>query len=308
VKTSPLVSVIIPAYNHAQYITKCLESLYTDDYPSLEVIVLDDGSTDETFAVAQAWREQNPGHLDFRLERQENKGIAATLNRLIGWAHGEYIVLLASDDYVLVGGIQARVDVLNAHSEWLAVFCDCRVVNQHDQILAESGLTYLGANKRALATKGKMRLELLLNWAMPGPVIMMRRAAFDPVIGVGLYDENLGFEDRDFYLRILSRDALGFLDTQVSAYRLHGKNFVSSRQTLGSLTKYRTDLKHLKNFQGIERFALVLSGQRSLFAYRIKNSDRLNFTSLLAYLGWALTYSSAQLMLFLTPLLSKLTR
>jgi glycosyltransferase involved in cell wall biosynthesis len=286
VKRTPLVSVIIPAYNHAQYITKCLESLYTDDYPSLEVIVLDDGSTDETFAVAQAWCEQHLGRFDFRLERQENKGIAATLNRLIGWTHGEYIVLLASDDYLLVGGIQARVDALSAHSEWLAVFCDCRVVNQHDQILAESGLAYLGANKKALARQAKMRLELLLNWAMPGPVIMMRRAAFDPVVGVGLYDENLGFEDRDFYISLLEKQALGFKDIQVSSYRVHDSNFGNTQNLNISGIKYESDLKHISYFQGVERFALQLSAARSLFAHRVKNNQGRFLNGFL----WILTF------------------
>ena len=304
-KRAPLVSVIIPAYNHAMYIAQCLESLYNDDYPSLEVIVLDDGSTDETFAVAQMWRAQHPDRFEFRLEHQENSGITRTLNRLIGWTRGEFVVLLASDDYLLPGGIQTRVKILETHTEWMAVFCDCRVVNQHDQILSESGLTHLGANKRALTARTTMRLELLLNWAMPGPVIMLRKSAFDSLVGFGLYDETLGFEDRDFYLRLLSRDALGFLDATVSAYRLHGRNFVSSRQALGSLTKYQTDLKHLENFRGLEHFALLLSGKRSQFAYRIKSSDRLSLAGLLAYPGWVLTYGSARLILSMTSLFSK---
>lgn len=261
---TPLVSVIVPAYNHARYIEACLESIHADSYPEIEVLVLDDGSSDDTFEVAQRWRESHPERFrNFRLERQSNLGITKTLNRLVSWATGEFITLVASDDYLLPGGIMARVNALEAHPEWLAVFGDAHVVGEDGTLLHKSGtLGFKGRHAGVFAQSHRMVNELIFRWWVPGPTMMMRHRALDPISGVGGYDESLSFEDRDMYLRLIARSALGFVDELVAAYRfpLEKRDLKPPEWILRD--EARTDFKHLGSFRGFQRAGLWVRAHR----------------------------------------------
>jgi glycosyltransferase involved in cell wall biosynthesis len=264
VNETPLVSVIIPAYNHARYIEECLESVYTDSYPEVEVLVLDDGSSDDTFEVARRWRETHPGRFQqFRLERQENRGLPCTLNQLVSWAAGEFITLVASDDYLLPGGITTRVSALESHPEWLAVFGDAYIVGDDGALLHPSGtIGFKGRHAGVFAHSRRIANELIFRWWVPGPTMMMRRSALDPISGVGGYDESLSFEDRDMYLRLIARNVLGFVSQPVAAYR-----FPIEKQHLKPpewilRDEARTDLKNLSSFRGFQRAGLWVRAHR----------------------------------------------
>src|SRR5471030_787765 len=106
-------------------------------------------------------------------------------------------------------GVRLRVIHLQTHPEHLAVFG--RVIFMGDDDKAAEWMA--GAHEQSRAAWFQPRLlarELLLRWNLAGPVLMCRRTTFDPQIGVGLFDGQFCFEDLDFFLRLLSRDALGF--------------------------------------------------------------------------------------------------
>ena len=94
----PEVSVIIPVYNVAPYIERCLGSVVGQTLASLEVIVIDDGSTDGSAAICDAWARRHRGRL--RVIHQDNAGVSAARNRGIEEAHGRYLAFVDSDDYV----------------------------------------------------------------------------------------------------------------------------------------------------------------------------------------------------------------
>jgi len=261
---APLVSVLIPAYNHRAYVISCLESLLVDGYPKLEVVFLDDGSSDQTFETASVWLHEHDGMFErLSVKQQENVGLCATLNRLVDNSTGDYVVILASDDYLLRGGIAARLQALDANPTWLAVFGDCIVVNEHSQTIHRSGISDLyKGDKVALVNPKRIRTELLWNWCVPGPVLMARRICFDKKYGIGKYDESLLVEDRDFYLRLLSRNAIGYINETVSAYRVHMHNSFSvpslKRRLALAQSMVSTLEKHIDRFHRLERFALIL--------------------------------------------------
>jgi glycosyltransferase involved in cell wall biosynthesis len=188
-KVSPLVSIIIPLYNHARYIERCLDSIADDAYPNTEIIMIDDGSRDDSHAVVERWRESRGTafHGEFCFIRRENRGVTRTLNELVSRASGEFVAVLASDDYLLPGGIAARVEYLRAHPEKMAVFADCTVVDEHEVCLHASGLSDIyGAQKEYLANDELLPYELIINWCVPGPVFMARRELYDLVGNRGL--------------------------------------------------------------------------------------------------------------------------
>jgi glycosyltransferase involved in cell wall biosynthesis len=108
-----LVSVIVPVYNHERFICSCLESVAGETYPRMELIVIDDGSTDDSFDLATDWAKISASRfVRVEVSKQQNSGLNCTLNRLIRMARGEFIVILASDDVLIAGGILARVRAL----------------------------------------------------------------------------------------------------------------------------------------------------------------------------------------------------
>ena len=93
-----LISVVLPSYNHQQYVEIALDSLKNQTMRDLEIIVVDDGSTDATPEVVQTFIERNQ-NLDVRLLKQSNRGAHAAINRGVAEAAGDYIAILNSDDF-----------------------------------------------------------------------------------------------------------------------------------------------------------------------------------------------------------------
>jgi len=269
---APLVSVLIPLFNHEQFIAACLDSLLQDGYPELEVVIVDDGSRDGSARRVRQWRAAHPeAFRRFRCLHQENAGVCRTLNRLVGLAQGDYCAILASDDMLLSGGITARVQALDGNPQWLAVFGDCHVVDKQGNGISDSGMrdAYFRNNHKALLNQRLLASELILRFGIPGPAFMARREAYGPPHGVGPYDETLLFEDRDFYLRLAARGTLGFIDAPVAAYRMHTGNSCGRRNAIRiAAGLWRSETKNVAAFHGIERFLLALMGLRHGFVLR----------------------------------------
>lgn len=249
-------------YNHERYIAACLESVRTTAYRPLELLVLDDGSTDNSLAVAQSWiAKLEAAQVRATVLTQANQGLTPTLNRLVGLARGEYLALIASDDYLLPDGVGVRVDALRAHPEWLAVFGDGILINEAGERLCRSFLAdFCRTRKAALRDPRFIATELIFRWGIPGGSFMARRELYDPARGVGLYDESMPFEDRDLFLRGLARGVIGFVDHPVSAYRHHPTNFFKDRdperlaRNMHGL--YRSEWNHLAKYRGVARRGL----------------------------------------------------
>lgn len=116
--SSPLVSVLIPAYNHEQYVKSTIQSILMQDYPEIELIIIDDGSMDNTLQIIKEMRDECEKRFTrVDISTQENQGTCVTLNRLISKAAGEYVLLIASDDELLPGAISAMVRQLESKPE-----------------------------------------------------------------------------------------------------------------------------------------------------------------------------------------------
>lgn len=223
----PLVSVLIPAYNHESFIQRCLDSVLEDPYPAKEIVIIDDGSTDRTGEKIAEWIEMY-GHL-LRVEyvQRENRGISAAWNELAARARGEFLRLCASDDYLLAGGIEAQVRYLQTHPTKRAVVGDCVVVDQYGNKLHDSGMRDLHrADKGMYVSDEGIRRAVISQWAIGGPVALLHKSALETV---GRWTEGLRIDDWDFFLRLAACDALGFIDVHVGAYRLHGHNVSKTR-------------------------------------------------------------------------------
>lgn len=274
----PLISVIVPVYNHSSYVEECLDSLLNADYEPLEVLVLDDGSRDSSYEVIKAWRARHPeAFFHFELMRQRNQGAARTCNTLLGLAQGSYIAPLASDDCLLPGGLTARLRYLEQNPQILAVMGDCTIISDSSDTICESALfDYRKSDRRAFTRPEFLADELVLRWTVPGPVLLLRREAFCASTGVGLFAEDGGVEDRDFYLRLLQRNALAFVPEKVAAYRVHIDNSCRPTTLATRVAHYKARLiserKYIGLFKGRRRLFLQLASIR--FACLVRRLER----------------------------------
>ncbi len=125
----PLVSVIIPSYNHQNYIEKAIKSVINQEYRNIELIVIDDGSVDNSFEIIKKLKRK----YNFEFFYRKNLGLIKTLNQAIDIAKGKYICFLASDDFFLPKRVSNAVAFFNKQSNDTAmIYCDGYIVDELD--------------------------------------------------------------------------------------------------------------------------------------------------------------------------------
>lgn len=226
--TLPLVSIAIPAYRHADYIETCLASVCAQTYPELELVLIDDGSPDNTFEIAQRFLE--PRCNRFRrivLERRENRGVSANSNACIEACRGEWVHLLGSDDRLYpekVARIQAAI------TEW--VLPDLALVHTDTDTIDATGAPHVSRHKAQQAPQGPDRNAyrwLFHRNLISNPSIALRREAF---LAIGGFDPTLPLEDIDCWLRLSTRYAIARIPEVLASYRKHPGNSLRQRQKM----------------------------------------------------------------------------
>lgn len=130
------VSVIIPCYNGEQFIDRCINSVVSQDYPSIEIIIVNDGSTDKSEEKILAWKNvlKNTGRRLIYV-KQENKGLGGAINSGLKYVSGEYLTLLDADDCFLQGSISKRVNFLVDHVDCVGVKSNGWMINGEQKSL-----------------------------------------------------------------------------------------------------------------------------------------------------------------------------
>ncbi|MCV2222706.1 glycosyl transferase [Pseudomonas sp. CFBP13508] len=251
----PLVSYIVPAYNHDQYVKCCLDSILADIYDNKEIVIIDDGSSDNTAKVIEQWIAAHGNSIKVLYRSRANKGVTATINELTNMATGEFLRLGASDDYFLSGGSEKLVNYLLGSPDKVAVIGDSIVVDENGKVVHNSGMTDLHrADKQKYLSENGIIASVISDWAVAGPVPLVRKAYV--TTGEG-WDEGLRIDDWDFFLRIAAHGALGFIDEPVCAYRVHSSNTCRTSDVLSRIKNLqesrRVAQKHVKKFKGVYR-------------------------------------------------------
>ncbi|MGO9273601.1 MAG: glycosyltransferase family 2 protein [Terriglobia bacterium] len=209
--SNPKVSVVIPAYNAARWIAGTLDSVLAQTFRNFEVIVVDDGSSDETPQVVAGYGSR------VRYLRKENGGAASARNVGIHASGGPYIAFLDADDLWLPEKLQLQMDLFSRHPDLAWVYSDAMVF---DGEAGQELHKYTISDVTKLCTGDVLRALLLFNFiASPTPVI--RRDVFD---AVGYFNEASlmrGLEDWDMWLRIAAKYQVRSVDRPLARYRLH---------------------------------------------------------------------------------------
>ncbi len=235
----PLVSVVIPSYNHARFVTEAVMSVVHQTWPNIQLIVIDDGSLDESSAIlSRLSKEQG-----FHFISQTNRGLPATLNRGLALTQGKYFCAFASDDIMLPERFERQILVMEKNPS-IAV-CDANM--QH---IDQDG-KMLGATRRP---SGDIRFADFCEKgnSLNAPAVMMRKSV---LAEVGGYDEDIRVEDLAMWMKLSYHGyRLYRIEDVVVHYRKHLNN---TKNEYIEKDIARVYAKYAEN-QGIRRQLLFL--------------------------------------------------
>lgn len=196
------VTVIIPTYNRAHLLSDSVGSVISQGYDPLEVIVVDDGSTDDTQEVVNRFGS------GVRYLRQEKSGVSTARNLGILHATGDYLIFLDSDDVLLPGAVARLAEALDSHPECGAAYCGWIETDGPGSVYKRSPLT---------RPSGTVFVEMCTEFISVVHSIMIRR---DCVARAGMFDTRLSrFEDMDFNIRVAAYFPWIFLPEHLVEYR-----------------------------------------------------------------------------------------
>jgi alpha-1,3-rhamnosyltransferase len=207
----PLVSVIISCCNHAPYVEASILSVLEQSYPHIELLVIDDGSSDDSVARIRALQARYP--FDFRA--QANQGLSRTLNEAIARARGSLIAPFGSDDLMFSDRIAVQVDYLRDKPE--VGICAGNI-----QVIDAAGTPQ--GQARGLPSRRLDFDDVFLNRkpGAPAPTLLFRREALERVGG---FDPEIRLEDLFIELKITRAGYfIDVLGRPLAFYRVHGKN------------------------------------------------------------------------------------
>jgi GT2 family glycosyltransferase len=281
--SAPLVSVIVPTYNRAYCLNRAVDSVLAQTYANCEVLIVDDGSTDDTAARVSQWYGRRA---NVRYIQQENGGVSAARNTGLNAARGELIALLDSDDVWLRWKIELQVACLAALPEAGMIWTDMEAVDPagvrlHERYLRimYNAYQYFGEqppfnNSCSLAALlpqiqllspgvnvywGEIFSQMVMGNLVHTSTVLLRRERLEKVKG---FDEGLKVsgEDYDFHLRTCREGPVAFLDAPSILYQVGGAD---------QLTQPRFMLKMAQNF--VRTIEPVIARDRA----RIRLPDRM---------------------------------
>lgn len=230
----PLVSILALTYNQRIFVEEGLSSLAAQTYENLEIIVVDDASTDGT----DQWLETCPWRNDPRFTfvfNQENIGIGASLNRALEMAKGRYVSVFASDDILLPEKIEEQVEFFESQTDNVGmVFGDAEIIDMDGKDTHAIDTWYA----RAKDTKPAFNIfdQLIERNFIFTPTVMLRR---DVLEEVGKFTEDLFLEDYDLWLRIAQNYRLVYQAKCLTKYRVHDENNLNHAHRTFNWNEYK---------------------------------------------------------------------
>ena len=219
---NPLVTVVVPAYNHEDFVEGCVESILSQDYKEIELFVINDGSTDGTGKKIEDLCKKYGDRINYI--NKENEGLISSLNIALHKGRGKYFCELASDDSWVEGSLSARVEFLENNTFYDAVFGDIYYVEngiRTDKRLV-STVKYGGYDSKKHNVNHLLEIKRMIVF----PTGLFKRQV---LIDIGAFDDDFrNFEDIATRYKLVAKAKVGYIDEPLLWYRKHDANVSAS--------------------------------------------------------------------------------
>lgn len=270
---SPLVSVICVCFNQAKYVEEAIQSVWDQEYPNVELIIVDDASSDGSKDVI---KKKTDGSSVKFISLEQNVGNCKAFN--LGWieSSGSFIIDLAADDVLLPGRISLGVESL-AHSKIGVHFTDCMLLNEQGTELGNFySIDYSGLTKESVP-QGDVYKDLIQTHFISAPTMMIRKEVLEDLNG---YDERLSYEDFDFWIRSSRNWEYGFSERVLVKKRVladsHGRSQFQKKNR-----HQKSTLEVCKKIKELNKTPEENRALRKRCLYEIKQSLKLRNYSLI---------------------------
>ncbi|OYY94865.1 MAG: hypothetical protein B7Y41_04725 [Hydrogenophilales bacterium 28-61-23] len=257
-----LVSVVIPVFNASKYLAEAIDSVLAQSYRPIEIIAVDDGSTDDSLAVLRGYGDK------VIVIEQPNGGQGVARNTAVDNSSGEYIAFLDADDIWDPVKLEKQVALLERHPEAVAVYCDHCVIDSNGDVVATTAA--LGGPR----VSGRILNNLLEYSVIVTPsLVMTRRSAFDAAQGFDVESPRWA-EDHGLWLRISYLGPIIYDITNLVGYRRHDSNTYngpSANFAIGNICALKRLLAFLSSD---ENPALIENIERKIYIKTIELAFR----------------------------------
>lgn len=244
--TKPLVSVLMPAYNHQNYVQEAIESIINQTYKNIELIVVDDGSSDGTWQKIQEMQQQcKKRFVRVVLQTKENEGTCATLNKMLDLAQGEFVYLIASNDKAKPQAIEKEVDFLTKHKDYALVVGDDEIIDSSSKVCYwdYKQNTVYNKNSADFTTFAEFlkchrddfgSYDRLYQGNHIPNGYLVRKSIFDKI---GKFTREAPLEDWWLMLQIAKYAKMKFFNEILYSYRWHSSNTIKNGEKIAGFVK-----------------------------------------------------------------------
>ncbi|WP_449388660.1 glycosyltransferase family 2 protein [Chryseobacterium lineare] len=216
----PLVSILCLCYNQERFVVESLESIKSQSYSNIEILICDDFSKDNSAEIIHHWVKDNPKLNIKFIRHSENQGICKSLNELLNLSKGKYIITIALDDLMECDKVERHVNILEKSSPNEAlVFSNAYLIDDHSVRFQNTFIPYF--HQYLSIESGNFYQALLHDNFIPAMSCVTKSAL---IKDIGGWDETLTFEDFDMWLRLSEKYDFIYDDYKSCSYRLHTTN------------------------------------------------------------------------------------
>jgi len=291
-----LVSICIPCYNHERFICDCFDSLICQTYENIELIICDDGSKDKSWEIIKDYESKLKERFSqiVLLEHEVNVGLPRTLNQLIPLCNGDYIKIIAGDDFLFPEYVEAMVNKLQNCKEIDVLFCNGISVKEES--------TYKNPLQRSIIYSKPVEIrediekKLFDNCFIFAPSVILRKEVYNEC---GLYNEEIAIEDWEYWLRIAcsKKFRFGYLDKILVYYRKNENSmssFVGSQADKRRIRMYNAEKQVIelykdkmgKKIGAKKKIWHIIYAERIAYKFALANSLRQAEEDYLHFCDW----------------------
>lgn len=256
----PVISVIMPAYNAAEFLAEAIQSILEQTHEAFELIVTDDGSSDKTPLIIKDFAVK-----DDRVKpvyHQKNMGLVATLNEAVGLAGNEFIARMDADDIACPQRLEKQLDFLASHSDYAAVGCLGKVINKKGKCIDQIDLPL---------SSDAINIVLCLNSAFIHSGIMMRKSYLTKTP----YNQKCWpVEDYSLWVELARHNKLKNLPERLVYYRRLESGISQSNSEMQQKMALEVASQHIKNLRAAQIIKMIaLTVARTLSVHKLNNKQ-----------------------------------
>jgi alpha-1,3-rhamnosyltransferase len=266
----PLVSMLIPCYNHEYFVRECIESVILQDYKNIELLIIDDGSSDDSIQTINELQQRcQDRFVRFEFRARANQGLSATINEALQWSEGKYFAAIASDDRLHENKTSFLIERIEQEIEVAGIFSGCQLINASGQVIGHVPGTQKYYNLDDV---------IMHRHSIHAATQLLKK---DVLLEVGCYAENVYTEDWYMWLKITEAGyKLKTISEELVDYRKHATN--SSKRLLSMHESKLIVLSHFK------QHALYRKAVANIYIWTAINFSSVSKKSSLMYLVQAL--------------------